>query len=82
MDGRNSRSRGEHVRGFSSMTVSEILPTMHNNGLFDMLPEFSNVVHVLAVTLATWCSAERSFSALSRLKPRIPLQRPGATSCQ
>ena len=33
-----------------------------------MLPEFSNVVHILEVILATMCSAERSFNALRRLK--------------
>ena len=35
--------------GFHSTTVSEILQTMQENGLFDSLPEFSNVVHVLVV---------------------------------
>ena len=33
-----------------------------------MIPEFSKVVHNLAVIPATSCSAERSFSALRRLK--------------
>ena len=33
-----------------------------------MLPEFSNVVHILEVIPATMCSAERSFNALRRLK--------------
>ena len=55
-------------RGFSSMTVSDILQTIDENDLFDMLPEFSNVVHILAVIPATSCSAERSFSTLRRLK--------------
>jgi len=41
---------------------------MHENDLFDIFPEFSNVVHILAVIPATSCSAERSFSALRRLK--------------
>ena len=33
-----------------------------------MFPEFSSVVHILAVIPAISCSAERSFSALRRLK--------------
>ena len=37
-----------------------------------MLPEFSNVVHILEVIPATMCSAERSFSALRRLKTDQP----------
>ena len=50
------------------MTVSEMLQTMHENDLFDMFPEFSSVVHILAVIPATSCSAERSFSGLRKLK--------------
>ena len=56
------------VRGLGYMTVSEILETMHENDLFDIFPEFSKVVHILAVLPATSCSAKRSFSALRRLK--------------
>ena len=56
------------VRGLGYMSVSEILETMHENDLFDIFPEFSKVVHILAVIPATSCSAERSFSALHRLK--------------
>ena len=38
---------------------------MQENDLFDIFPEFSKVVHILAVIPATSrCSAERSFSAL------------------
>ena len=33
---------------------------MHENDLFDLFPEFSKVVHILAVIPATSCSAERS----------------------
>ena len=36
--------------------------------IYLMFPEFSNVVHILAVIPATSCYAERSFSALRRLK--------------
>ena len=36
---------------------------MQKNDLFDIFPEFSKVVHILAVIPATSrCSAERSFS--------------------
>ena len=61
------------VRGLGYMTVSEMLETMHD--LFDIFPEFSNVVHILAVTLATSCSAERSFSALRRWKTYLRQER-------
>ena len=56
------------MHGLGYMTVSEMLETVHENDLFDMFPEFSNVVHTLAVIFATSCSAERSFSALRRSK--------------
>ena len=54
------------VRGLGYMTASEMLETVHENDLFDMFPEFPNVVHILAVIPATSCSTERSFSALRR----------------
>ena len=42
---------------------------MQENDLFDIFPEFSKMVHILAVIPATsWCSAERSLSALRRMK--------------
>ena len=50
------------VCGLGYMTVAEMLETMHENDLFDRFPLFSNVIP------ATLCSAERSFSALRRLK--------------
>ena len=56
------------VRGLGYMTVSEMLQTMHENDLCYMFPEFSSVVHILAVIPATSCSAKRSFSGLHRLK--------------
>ena len=58
--------RLEHGLGY--MTVPEMLETMHENDLFDMSPVFSNVVHICGVVPATCCCAERSFSALCRLK--------------
>ena len=50
------------------MTVSEMLETMHENDLLDIFPEFSKVVHILAVRPCTSCLAERSFSTLRRLR--------------
>ena len=85
------------VCGLGYMTVSEILETMHENDLFDIFQEFSKVVHILAVIPATSCSAERSFSALRRLKTYlrstigrqrvsnialINIERAHANSCQ
>ena len=40
------------------MTVSEMLETIHQNDLFNIFPEFSKVVHILAVIPATSFSAE------------------------
>ena len=56
------------VRGLGCMTVSEMLQTMQENDLFGIFPEFSKVVHIIALISATSCSAERSFSVLHRLK--------------
>ena len=56
------------VRGLGYMTVPEMLETVHENDQFDMFPVFSNVVHMLGVIPANLCSAQRSFSALHRLK--------------
>ena len=56
------------VRGLGYMTFPEMLETMHENDLFDMLPVFSNAVHILGVIPFRLCSAERSFSVLHRLK--------------
>ena len=41
---------------------------MQENDLFDIFPEFSKVVHILAVIPATSCSAERSMRCTSRMK--------------
>ena len=57
------------VRGLGYlMTFSEMLETMHENNLFDMFSEFSYLVHIPAVIPATSRSAQRSFTALRRLK--------------
>ena len=61
-------ARFRRVGGLGYMTVSEMLEAMHENDLFDTFRVFSNVVHILGVIPATLCSAERSFSALRRLK--------------
>ena len=42
-----------HVRRLGYMTVPEMLETMHKNDLFDMLPVFSNVVHIFGMKPAT-----------------------------
>ena len=41
---------------------------MHQNGLHDILPVLYKVASILATIPATSCSAERSFSALRRIK--------------
>ena len=46
------------VRGLGYMTVSEMLETMHEIDLFNIFPEYSKVVHILAVIPATSCSTE------------------------
>ena len=57
------------MNGLRYTTVPEMLETMQENDLFDMFTAvFSNVVHILGVILATFCSAERSFTALRRFK--------------
>ena len=57
---------------------------MQENDLFDIFPEFSKVVHILAVIPAISCSAERSFRASRRMKinENLPPQHHGATTCQ
>ena len=50
------------VGGLWYMTVSEMLETMQGNDIFEMFPEFSNVVQILAVIPSISCSAERSYS--------------------
>ena len=56
-----------HVLGLGYVTVPEMLETMHENDLFDMFPLFSNTYPWSDIP-STLCSAERSFSALCRLK--------------
>ena len=45
-----------------------MVKTMHQNGLHDILPVLYKVTSILATIPATSCSAERSFSALRRIK--------------
>ena len=49
------------VPGLGYMTVSEILETMHENDLFGIFPEFSKVMHILAVIRATFNSYVDSY---------------------
>ena len=44
---------------------------MKGNDLFEVFPEFSNVVHTLAAIPATSRSAEGSYSTLQRLKNHL-----------
>ncbi|XP_068739132.1 zinc finger MYM-type protein 1-like [Montipora capricornis] len=57
-----------HLEPKSLKTAADVIETLHANRLFEMVPEFSKVVSILAVIPATSCSAERSFSRLRRLK--------------
>ena len=45
-----------------------MVKTMHQNGLHYILPGLYKVISILATIPATSCSAERSFSALRRIK--------------
>ena len=45
-----------------------MVKTMHQNGLHDILPVLYKVTSILATIPVTSCSAERSFSALHRIK--------------
>ena len=49
-------------------TATDVLSTLYDHDLIDFVPEFAQVVQLLCVIPATSCSAERSFSALRRLK--------------
>ena len=57
-----------HPEPKSLKTAADVIETLHANRLFEMVPEFSKVVSILAVIPAKSCSAERSFSGLRRLK--------------
>ena len=49
-------------------TAADLVQTMHHYDLDSVLPLFWKVSRILAVIPATSCSAERSFSALRRMK--------------
>ena len=49
-------------------TAADLVQTMHHYDLDSVLPLFWKVSRILAVIPATSCSAERSFSALLRMK--------------
>ena len=61
------------VRGLGYMTVSEMLETMHENDLFNIFPEFSKVVHILAIRAIIQCVAPIE---------NLPPQHHGAKTCQ
>ena len=52
----------------SQATAADVVSTLYNNDLHVVLPVFNQVANILATTPATSCSAERSFSALRRMK--------------
>ena len=56
---------GTHAR---EKNAAVMVKTMHQNGLHDILPVLYKVASILATIPATSCSAERSFSALRRIK--------------
>ena len=81
IDGEILEAEQKNVCEFSSCAWIRLHDCFRNAGynarelsttVFDMFPEFSNVVHILAVIPATSCSAERPFSALRRLKTYLP----------
>lgn len=51
-----------------SQSAADVLKCMHESGLNDFLPQSAIAVKVLSIIPATSCTAERSFSALRRLK--------------
>ena len=53
-----------------------MVKTMHQNGLHDILPVLYKVASILATIPATSCSAERSFSALRRIKTFLRFTSP------
>ncbi len=63
------------VHAWAYMTVSEMLERMQENDLFDKFSEFPYVVHIHAVIPATLCYAERSHSALHRLKSYLTVKK-------
>lgn len=52
-------------------TAANIVKTMYENDLANVLPVFYKACCTLATISATSCSAERSFSGLRRLKPYV-----------
>ena len=56
------------MSGVDFSSGSEIMRILCSHDVLPMLPEFAKAVQVYTVIPATSCSAERSFSALRRLK--------------
>ena len=62
-----NRFKKTHIEK-SIKTVADVIDVLHENGLYEITPDFSKVVSILAVIPATSCSVEHSFSGLGRLK--------------
>ena len=69
------------ARGLGCMTVSEMLETMHENDLFYMFREFSNVVHILAVISATSAFCRTIIQCVVQIK-NLPPQHHAGKTCQ
>ena len=70
------------MRGLGYMTVSEMLETMHENDLFDIFPQFSEVVYILAVIPATSCMFSRAIIQCVAPIENLPPQHHGAKTWQ
>ena len=60
------------VGGLGYRTVSEIMETMQGADIFEMFPEFSNMVQILAVIPSVSCSAERCYSIVAQIENLPP----------
>ena len=69
------------VRGLGCMTVLEMLKTMHENDLFDMFPEFSNVLHITSSDTCYIVFCRTIIQCVAQIE-NVPPQHHGATTCQ
>ena len=67
-EGRARASAEDNGSPGQRKNAAVMVKTMHQNGLRDILPVLYKVASILATVPATSCSAERSFSALRRIK--------------
>ena len=49
-------------------SASDLVEMLHKHKFYDLLPQFSHIANIFATIPASSCTAERSFSALRRLK--------------